>query len=191
MCSWPVQGPGTPAFPRQQAGDTRGQPACASSTGSEVSPCGLLQDSVVQGYVSNQLLQSGVLLLEFLQASGLLHPHAAILTSSAIVGLLCYPYSPAGLAYRLPLAQMNLSLSQFVDDLLGRERLSAHTKPPFQINPGLTFYPDRFSGGGRSSMLSLATDVTSFTVCFSLPVRMTQWPSSILAPCYTTYWGST
>ena len=52
---------------------------------SEVSRRDLLEDRVAQGLIRHQPLQPGVLSLQLLQALGLVHPQAAVLTPSAVV----------------------------------------------------------------------------------------------------------
>ena len=88
-----------------------------SSTGSVVSPAYLLQDSIIQGNICHQLLQPGVLLLEFLETLCLLDSHPTIFLAPAIVGLLGDSNLPAGRADSGTLAQKNFYLPELVDDL--------------------------------------------------------------------------
>ena len=81
-----------PVVPKQLMSGTQTRLLYASSTGLEVSPGYLLQDSIIQRKISHQLFQPGVLLLKFLETLRLLDSHPTIFLAPAIVGLLCDAY---------------------------------------------------------------------------------------------------
>jgi hypothetical protein len=63
-------------------------------------------------------LSTSILLLQVLQAPGLIDLQPPVLSAPPIVTLLRYPNAPTDLPDRLALRQEHLRLSQVVDDLL-------------------------------------------------------------------------
>ena len=104
-------------------------------TGLKVSLGSLFKDGIIQRDISHQLLQLGVFLLQFLEPLGLLHPHATVLFTPAVIGLLGNTKLPANFTYRGVLAEQYFSLSQLVDDLFGFECLFDHWLPPIVLFP--------------------------------------------------------
>ncbi len=110
--------PCTPAVLRLILPDTPVPLSYVSSTGSGVSPSSLLQYGIVQRKVSHQPLQPAIFFLQFFQSPGLFHPHAAIPSAPAVIGLFGYPDLSAGFTDSSSLADQNFSFAQLVDDLL-------------------------------------------------------------------------
>jgi hypothetical protein len=69
--------------------------------------------------VCHQLLQAGVLPLEFLEPPRLVDAEAAILSAPPVIRLLGDPELPADFARRLAAGQLDFGLTQLRDDLLG------------------------------------------------------------------------
>src|SRR5512136_2073651 len=97
-----------PAARKLQVALPPASPPCASVTGSEVSPCCLLQNRVVQRQIGHQFLQPAVFLLQILQPLCLLYLHPSVLPSPTVVRLLSDPQLPADFPNFMPLAQENL-----------------------------------------------------------------------------------
>ena len=55
--------------------------------GLEVSPCGFLQDQLIEGQIRHRLSQPVILLLKPLQFLQLIYAHSAILLTPAVIGL--------------------------------------------------------------------------------------------------------
>ena len=62
--------------------------------GSEVSPCRLLQNELIQGQIRHRFPQSIVLFLQPVQFSQLVGAHTAILLAPSVVGLPCDAHVP-------------------------------------------------------------------------------------------------
>ena len=56
--------------------------------GLEVSPCGFLQDQLIEGQIRHRLSQPVILLLKPLQFLQLIYAHSTILLAPAVIGLL-------------------------------------------------------------------------------------------------------
>jgi hypothetical protein len=97
-------------------------------TGLEVSLRHLFQNGIIQGYVDYQLLQPGILFLQFLEPFCLLYTHTAVLFALPAVGL-SDPDLPAGFANVSPLIWQDFNLAQLVDNLLRSEVLSDYSFP--------------------------------------------------------------
>jgi hypothetical protein len=86
--------------------------------GLEVSRGDVLQHQLLQAQLTHQLLQLGVLLLQFLQPSRLIYLQAAVLFSRAIVRLLGDSTLPARHLGRLAIRNRDLNLPQQAHHLL-------------------------------------------------------------------------
>ena len=124
----------------------------AACLGSEFSRCDVLQDRVVQGLVGDELLEPGILLLQLLQALGLVDPHPAVFLPPAVVALRRHTDRPAHPGHLLTLLDQDLCLTQLVDDLFRTVALALHplSLPPSQPRI-VTFGLDR-NYGERSNM---------------------------------------
>ena len=128
------------------------QPA-SSWAGSEVSRGDLLENGIVQGLVSHELLEAAVLALEFLEALGLIEAKPPVLFPPAVIRLLGNFDLLAGFRDTPPLGKQDLSLSQLADNLLCGVALLAHVNPPDtgdhteRVPKILSFSMDRFEGG--------------------------------------------
>src|SRR5215210_7934299 len=90
-------------------GHARRQPS--SGSGLEVSPAHLLEDAYVYRLIGDDLLQAGVLALQFLQALHRIGLHAAILVAPAVEGSLADAESSGNLGNRNPSGQLGLRLA--------------------------------------------------------------------------------
>ena len=104
----------------------RGTRLFGASPGSEVSRGRLSKDCVVERYVGNELLQAGVLLLELLQALGLVELETAVLLPPALVGLLGDSDLLASLGNALALREHELSFAELGDDFFRTVTFSSH-----------------------------------------------------------------
>ena len=97
-----------------------------SGSGSEFSRTDFLEDGVVERLVGHELLEPSVLLLELLQALGLVESKAPLLLPPAVVRLLGNPALPDDRCHTEPLRQLDLRTSKLPDDLFCRVALPAH-----------------------------------------------------------------
>ena len=104
----------------------RGTRLFGASPGSEVSRGRLSKDCVVERYVGNELLQASVLLLELLQALGLVELETAVLLPPALVGLLGDSDLLASLGNALALREHELSFAEIGDHLFRSVTFSSH-----------------------------------------------------------------
>ena len=104
----------------------RGTRLFGASPGSEVSRGRLSKDCVVERYVGNELLQASVLLLDLLQALGLVELETAVLLPPALVGLLGDSDLLASLGNALALREHELSFAELSDDLFRTVTFSSH-----------------------------------------------------------------
>ena len=104
----------------------RGTRLFGASPGSEVSRGRLSKDCVVERYVGNELLQASVLLLELLQALGLVELETAVLLPPALVGLLGDSDLLASLGNALALREHELSFAELGDDFFRTVTFSSH-----------------------------------------------------------------
>src|SRR5215212_11460916 len=86
--TWVGRSPYKPDARRQRASIARARRRLFSWPGSEVSPTHLLEDADRHGWVRPGLLQTGILLLQLLQALHLVRLHPSILVSPAMEGCL-------------------------------------------------------------------------------------------------------
>ena len=94
--------------------------------GSEVSPCSLRQDHLVQCQIRHRPPQPLVLRLQRLEPLQLVPVHAAILLAPAVVGILCHADLMNRVRDRAALALQNLNLPKLQHDLLGLVAFACH-----------------------------------------------------------------
>ena len=87
-------------------------------------------DRFVQCLLGDQLLQVGILALQVLELPGLGYLHAAVFFAPAIVALFGDPQLPADLAGHLTANELDLDLTQDVDDLFGLKVPSPRCRTP-------------------------------------------------------------
>ena len=104
----------------------RGTRLFGASPGSEVSRGRLSKDCVVERYLGNELLQARALLLELLQALGLVELEAAVLLPPALVGLLGDSDLLASLGNALALREHELRFAELGDDFFRTVTFSSH-----------------------------------------------------------------
>src|SRR5262249_14970716 len=115
--------PGAARRGRGRARRGRARPPRPASPGSEVSRGGLLEDGLVQLRLGQQPLQPRVLLLQVLEAAGLVELQAAVLLAPAIVRGLGDGEVLADLGDGRTPGELDLGLAEPADDLLGRGTL--------------------------------------------------------------------
>ena len=127
------------------------QPALRSSAvaaqGSEVSPCSLLQDQLVERQIRDRTAKPAILLLKVLHPSRLVRLQTAIFFPPPIVGLLADRDPPTRFRSRCPLRQNDLRLTQLANNLLRLVLLRWHSQSPSWSK--ITLILDH-SEGGRS-----------------------------------------
>jgi len=90
----------------------------------------ILKNLSVGSQVIDQLLKPGAFLLQILELAGLVGLEPAVLLAPEIVGLLGDPELSADFGDTYPLAEMDLRLSEFIDDLFCRIPFPGHDCPP-------------------------------------------------------------
>src|SRR5208283_3455157 len=122
---------------RYRRGDARGL---------EVSPGSLLQNELVQRQVRDRPAQTGILLLELLQALHLVGLEPAVLLPPPIIGDLAHADLADRVSDVLALRDQHINLPQLRNDLFRRVSLLRHCSPPSCQKT--YFRSDHFSGGG-------------------------------------------
>jgi hypothetical protein len=92
-----------------------------------------LQHVDVQGLIRHDALETRVLLLEFLQALGVVGLHAAILIAPAVPGRLGDLELPAHFGHVVTLIEKLLAFGEFSDHLFGAVTPLLHYCPPRSI----------------------------------------------------------
>ncbi len=111
-----------PSFLKAQSSPWHILPPASSLRASEVFCQKLLKYHLVQAQFRYHLLQPGILLLQFLQATGIVRFHSPILLLPLVIGLLTHPILAAKIRYRCP----GFLLFQNSDDLFRRVPLASH-----------------------------------------------------------------
>ena len=112
--------------------------ALTAMQGSAVSPCGLLQNELVQREIGDGMLQPLVLFSQLLQALHLHPAHSAIELASAIVYLLRDADLTNWICHRHSLSLQHLNPAKLRDNLLRLRSLSCHFPSPPEIGLILT-----------------------------------------------------
>jgi len=94
-------------------------PLHACAVGLEVSPRNIREHHLLQVQFTYQAFESRVLLLQLLQALGLDHLHAPLLTPPAVVALIGSTGLSASAQYIFALTYLDLYLAQLGHNLLG------------------------------------------------------------------------
>ena len=119
----------SPIFQRLPVSGRSSGPFYVSLTGLGVSPGGFLENGLIQGQISYQTFQAGVLLFQLFETLCLVYPHPAILFTPAVISAVANPNLFQDYGKDCSLTEQYFSFAEFTNNLF---RLSFYL---FKISP--------------------------------------------------------